>query len=58
MYVIDNLYLYQLMKQLANDVKTLILKNRKTILILSVVFFLVCFYPDIKQGFIDAWMNN
>ena len=36
------------MKQLANDVKTLILKNRKTILILSVVFFFNLFLPRNK----------
>jgi uncharacterized membrane protein len=40
------------------DLKALLLGNWKTILILEVVVYLVCYYPDIKQGFIDGWMNK
>jgi hypothetical protein len=46
------------MQQLSQDLKTLILNNWKTILAIVVIFYLLYSYSDIKQGIVDAWMNQ
>ena len=46
------------MNKLFIDLKELLLSNWKTILLLAVVIYLVCYYPDIKQGINDGWLNK
>jgi uncharacterized membrane protein len=46
------------MKKLIFDLKTLILGNWKTILVLALVVYFVCYYSDIKQGINDGWLNK
>ena len=42
------------MKKLIFDLKTLILGNWKATLILALVVYSFCYYPDIKQGINDG----
>jgi len=46
------------MNKLIIDLKALLLGNWKTILIVAVVVYLVCYYSDIKQGIYDGWLNK
>ena len=46
------------MQTLLTDLKTLILTHWKFILVIVLTFYLLYSYPDIKQGFVDAWLNR
>ena len=46
------------MKQLANDLKTLMLKNWKSILMIALIIYLISNFTDIKQGIRDGWLNK
>lgn len=46
------------METLFVDFTTFIKNNWKIILILAVVLFLGYYYPDIKAGIADGWMNH
>jgi transcriptional regulator with XRE-family HTH domain len=43
------------MKQLNNDLKTLVRNNWKTILWIVLVVFFISNYDDIKSGILDGW---
>lgn len=46
------------MQKLIVDLKTLISNNWKVILLIAIIVYLIFSYPDIKQGFIDAWTGR
>jgi hypothetical protein len=46
------------MKELLKDIQTLVIKHKFTILCIIVIAYLVMDWPDIKQGFIDGWLNK
>ena len=43
------------MNQLINDIKSLVINNWKTILLIVFIIWLISSYTDIKFGIMDAW---
>ena len=46
------------MQTLFSDVKAVIRKNWKSILIIALTVYILFSYSDIKKGIIDGWMGN
>jgi hypothetical protein len=46
------------MKEFIKDLKTFSKKHWKSILIVIGALLLLKYYPDIKSGFIDGWLNK
>jgi len=46
------------MKEIIKDVKTFGKKHWKPLLAILVVAFLLKYYPDLKSGIVDGWLNK
>lgn len=46
------------MKEFIKDLETFGKKHWKPLLTILVVAFLLKYYPDIKSGIIDGWLNK
>jgi hypothetical protein len=46
------------MQKLIEDLRTLISKNWKVILLIAFIVYLIFSYSDIKNGIMDGWMNK
>lgn len=46
------------MKEFIKDFEKFVVKHWKPILILVGVLLLLKYYPDIKRGVVDGWLNK
>ena len=46
------------MKEFIKDLETFLRKHWRPIVIISGVLILLNYYPDIKSGIMDGWLNK
>ena len=46
------------MKEFIKDVETFSKKHWKPVLVVVAVLLILKYYPDIKSGLIDGWLNK
>lgn len=46
------------MNEFLNDLKSLILKHKKIILLIALVIYVLANYTEVKSGLLDGWNGN